>query len=195
VTNRPCRLLLISGSLRDGSTNTAVLRTAQVVAPSELTTVLYDGLGTLPHFNPDDDHDPLPVAAAGLRAQIGAADALLFATPEYAGALPGSFKNLLDWAVGDAQPRSIYNKPAGWINVSTTTGAVHAHDSLRLVLSYAHAAVVDAACVNIPVPRDAVGSDGLITDASIRTPLLGALRVLAEVACGDGEDARAPDRR
>jgi chromate reductase len=190
ATARPCRVLLISGSLRDGSTTTAVLRTAQVVAPvGELTTVLYDGLGTLPHFNPDDDHDPLPVAVAGLRAQIGAADALLFSTPEYAGALPGSFKNLLDWAVGDAQPRSIYTKPAAWINASTTTGAVHAHESLRLVLSYAHASVVEAACLNVPVPREAVGSDGLITDPSIRTSLLGALRALAAVACGDGATA------
>ena len=195
MTNRPCHMLLISGSLRAGSTNTAVLRTAQVVAPGELTTVLYDGLGTLPHFNPDDDHDPLPAAVAVLRAHIGAADALLFSTPEYAGALPGSFKNLLDWAVGDAHPRSIYNKPAAWINASTTTGAVHAHESLRLVLSYAHAAVVEVACVKIAVPRDAVGSDGLITDLSIRTSLLGPLRALADAACGDGEGASASDRR
>src|SRR5437763_13340337 len=54
------RILLISGSLRDGSTNTAALRTAQAAAPEGVETELYAGLATLPHFNPDDDYEPLP---------------------------------------------------------------------------------------------------------------------------------------
>jgi len=152
---------------------------------------MYEDLAGLPHFNPDDDHDPLPSPAAALRAQIGEADALLFSTPEYAGALPGSFKNLLDWAVGDDQPRSIYNKPAAWLNASTTSGAIHAHESLRLVLTYAHAAIVEAACVNIPVPRDTIGANGLIGDPSIRTSAVRALLTLAESArCADDDGSR-----
>ena len=108
-----CRILLVSGSLRSNSTNRAVLRTAQVGA-RDVTTVLYDELAHLPHFNPDDDADPLPVAAAALREQVRDADTLLFSTPEYAGGLPGSFKNLLDWSIGDAQAGSIYEKPVAW---------------------------------------------------------------------------------
>jgi NAD(P)H-dependent FMN reductase len=46
---------MISGSLRAGSTNTAVLHTAAVLAPSGVTMVLYGGMGELPHFNPDDE--------------------------------------------------------------------------------------------------------------------------------------------
>ena len=94
------RILLISGSTRGASTNTALLRTACDVSPRGVEPELYDGLTGLPHFNPDDDADPLPPAVADLRARIAAADAVLFCTPEYAGALPGSFKNLLDWTVG-----------------------------------------------------------------------------------------------
>ena len=52
-------LLLISGSLRDGSTNTALLRTAQAI---DADTELYEGMRALPHFSPDDDHDDLPAA-------------------------------------------------------------------------------------------------------------------------------------
>jgi len=192
MTGKPCRILLVSGSLRQGSTNTALLRTAQIVAPDGVTTVMYDDLARLPHFNPDDDHDPLPPAVADLRAQIGAADALLFSTPEYAGALPGSFKNLLDLAVGDDQPRSIYNKPAAWVNPSATTGAVHAHESLGIVLGYAHAAIVEGACVELPVTRDLVGPDGLITDPSIRMKLGAVLLTLAEFACQPGEGSSGP---
>ncbi len=52
---RTVRLLLIAGSLRAGSTNIALLRTMEALAPAGVTTLLYEGLGRLPHFNPDDD--------------------------------------------------------------------------------------------------------------------------------------------
>ncbi len=80
--------------------------------------MLYEHMADLPHFNPDHDVDPLHPAVADLRTTIGAAGAVLFSTPEYAGALPGSFKNLLDWMIGDVQTGSIYEKPVGWINAS-----------------------------------------------------------------------------
>src|SRR5262245_24077935 len=126
--NDTCRVLLISGSLRLRSTNTAALRTAQLVAPRDIDALLYPGLGELPHFNPDDDVEPLDAVVESLRREIRRADALLFSTPEYAGALPGSFKNLLDWTIGDDQPGSIYEKPVAWINTSPR-GATSAHES------------------------------------------------------------------
>jgi hypothetical protein len=49
------KLLLISGSLRGGSTNSATLRTTAALAPAGMATEIYDGMGRLPHFNPDDD--------------------------------------------------------------------------------------------------------------------------------------------
>lgn len=164
---------MICGSLRSGSTNTALLQTAKALAPDSVVTSIYDGLDRLPHFNPDDDHDPLNPAVVELRDRINAADAVLFSTPEYAGALPGSFKNLLDWTVGGVE---ICDKPVAWINTSTApTGAVNAHDSLRKVLGYTGADIVEAACVHIPVPRQAVGPDGLIHDPALRNAIASAL--------------------
>ena len=133
-----CRILLVSGSLRRASTNTAVLRTAIATAPDGVIVQFYDDVAALAAFNPDDEEASLPAAAANLREQVRAADALLFSVPEYAGGLPGAFKNLLDWLIGDDQPGSIYEKPVAWINASVR-GAVNADASLRLVLSYAHA--------------------------------------------------------
>lgn len=91
----------MSGSLRGGSTNAALLLTAQQIAPAGVTAVIYEGSDGLPHFNPDHDQPPLNAEVEGVRSAIGEADAIMFCTPEYAGALPGSFKNLLDWTVGD----------------------------------------------------------------------------------------------
>lgn len=99
------RILLISGSLRAASTNSALLRTLVEANHAGVRAELYGGMGELPHFNPDDDPEGAPVDArvAAFRAQLAAADALMLCTPEYAGGLPGSFKNLLDWSVRDGE--------------------------------------------------------------------------------------------
>ena len=85
--DQPFRVLLISGSLRGGSTNTALLATARQVAPDGIEASLDGSLGRLPHFNPDDDAEGMPLdpAVVELRAHIAAADAVVFCTPEYAG--------------------------------------------------------------------------------------------------------------
>lgn len=168
-------VLLVSGSTRGGSTNSAALRTAQASAPGGISTVLYDGLSGLPAFNPDDDHEPLPDPVLELRAQIAAASAVLFCTPEYAGALPGSFKNLLDWTVGGTE---ITSKPVAWINVAAEGRGTNAHDSLRTVLGYVGANIVEPACRRIQVPRDKVGADGLVDDPAIRGEVVEVLLAL-----------------
>jgi NAD(P)H-dependent FMN reductase len=178
---KPLHLLLISGSLRDGSTNTAVLRTASLLAPGGVTTTLYRGMADLPHFNPDEDREGEPVhaAVAELRAQVARADALLLCTPEYAGALPGALKNLLEWTVGDG---GTYQKPIAWINASgpaAPTSGADAHDSLRKVLGYVHADIVEAACARIPLTRDAVAPDGMIADAGARERIAETVAALA----------------
>ena len=168
-------LLLISGSLRDGSTNTALLRTARAI---DADTELYEGMRALPHFSPDDDHDDLPAAVADLRAATGRAEAILVCTPEYAGALPGSFKNLLEWLVGGGEA---YRKPIAWINASgpaAPSGAADAHASLRKVVGYLSMEIIEEACMRIPVARDAVGEDGLVADPAIRERLAAALAAL-----------------
>jgi NAD(P)H-dependent FMN reductase len=177
------QLLLISGSLRAGSNNTAALRTVQQLAPVGTRTALYRGLPQLPAFNPDDDTEPLPPEVARLRAMIRAASAITFSTPEYAGALPGSFKNLLDWTIGDGEPGSIYEKPASWINTSPR-GAAGAHDELRVVLTYAHAQIVEEACVQVPITSSMIGPDGLVIDESARDGLARAVAVLVDALAG-----------
>jgi len=168
------RLLLVGGSLRSGSTNAAVLRVAGEQAPDGVKVDNYDRLARLPHFNPDHDIDPLPVDVIDLRSRIDAAHAILFSTPEYAGALPGSFKNLLDWTVGGIE---IGGKAVAWINCSTALmGGARAHDSLRTVLGYVTANVIESACLHLPVPRQAIDEDGHIGDPVIRN------RVAASVA-------------
>jgi NAD(P)H-dependent FMN reductase len=183
-----CRLLLISGSLRVGSTNSAALRTIDGLLTPGVQTTLYSRLVDLPPFNPDDDAEPLPAEVAALRAAIHASAAIVFSAPEYAGALPGVLKNLLDWTIGDDQPGSIYNKPVSWINTSPR-GAAGAHAELRTVLGYAHADIIDSACVHVPVTNTMIGTDGTITDAATRRELARAVETLVATlpACNQNE--------
>ncbi|KAA9153874.1 NAD(P)H-dependent oxidoreductase [Amycolatopsis acidicola] len=171
-------ILTVCGSLRDGSTNAAVLKTAQALAPQDIDA--YDKLCELPHFNPDDDSEPLHPAVADLRARLTGADAVLFCTPEYAGALPGSFKNLLDWSVG---AETMQGKPIAWINASwAATGAANAHASLRIVLGYLNVHIVEEACVHIPVGRTSLGEDGLVADPEAREAIAAAVATLAKAS-------------
>jgi chromate reductase len=177
-------VLLVCGSLRANSTNEAVLRTAAALAPAGVEATLYGGAGTLPLFNPDDDVEgaPVDVAVADLRRAIAAAHAILICTPEYAGALPAAMKNVLEWTVGDA---GTYRKPVAWINAAgpaAPTGAADAHESLRKVLGYVGADIVEEACARVPVSRGDVAADGTIADERARTEIRHAMGALAGAA-------------
>jgi chromate reductase len=177
VTLHTPTILLICGSLRAGSSNLAALTTAQALVPAGSRARMYEGLAQLPHFNPDLEQHALPAAVLDLRAQLAAADGVLFSTPEYAGSLPGSFKNLLDWCVGEG----LYQKPVGWINPSPhAEGAARSYELLGVVLGYVNADRVEAACVRAGVRRDAVGVDGQVHDPAVRRSIGAALRALVE---------------
>src|ERR1700750_652416 len=128
------KLLLISGSLRGGSTNSATLRTAAALAPGGIEASIYDGMGHLPHFNPDDDPTDgvgLDPEGAALRAALAEGAAPPLGTPGDPGAVPGSLKTRLDGTGGGGQP---YEMPVAWITVSgkaAPAGGADAHDSLR----------------------------------------------------------------
>ena len=169
-------ILAISGSLRHASTNTAALRSAAALAPDGTTVTLFQGLDSLPHFNPDRDVDPLPEPVTALRHAVSACDAVLFSTPEYAGTLPGSFKNLLDWMVGGTE---LNDRAVGWINTSPGIGrGSGATAALITVLHYVTANIIDDACVQVPIGREHVGLDGIVTDDSLRAQIILAVEAL-----------------
>jgi NAD(P)H-dependent FMN reductase len=177
-------LLLVSGSLRAQSTSSAILKTAAEMASPQIGCHLYEGLAGLPAFDPDLADDP-PEAVRDLYDAVHRAPALLFSVPEYAGALPGAFKNLLDWLIPDDAPGSIYAKAVAWLNVSPR-GAPGAHAELRTVLEYAHARIVSEACCSIPVTSGHVDVDGTVGDPLIRARAGEVLRILLAAT---GQDA------
>jgi chromate reductase, NAD(P)H dehydrogenase (quinone) len=154
--NTPISLLLVSGSTRAGSSNTTALLALRDQAPDGVHAVVYDGLADLPAFNPDADADHPHPAVARLRAALAAADAVVICTPEYAGTLPGSFKNLLDWTVGTAD---LYEKPVASINVAHPGRGDGAQETLASVLRYVTAKPIDQAWVRVTVSNGVADHD------------------------------------
>ncbi|MBG0563011.1 NADPH-dependent FMN reductase [Actinoplanes aureus] len=167
------RVLLISGSTRNGSLHTAALRTAARYAPPELTAALYDGLSDLPAFVPGDPAPALVVTA--LRRRVTDADALLFSTPEYAGSLPGSLKNLLDWLVDGGE---LGGKPVAWLSVVAPGQDDGARAALESVLDHGGARLLRPACIRIPLDMSAVDGAGIVTDTRLHVALQDMLQAL-----------------
>jgi chromate reductase, NAD(P)H dehydrogenase (quinone) len=138
------RVLAISGSLRSGSHNTALLRLAAVEAEEGVELELWDGLKEIPPYDGDDDVVPGPAAVEAFRAAVREADAVLIATPEYNSSVPGALKNALDWASRPLATNPFRNKPVAVIGSSTGAfGAVWAQAELRKVLGAMGARVAD----------------------------------------------------
>jgi NAD(P)H-dependent FMN reductase len=145
------RVLAISGSLRNGSYNTTLLRVAAEAAPAGVQVELFDALATLPPYDEDADGDTPPAGVAALREAVAGAGALLIATPEYNGSLPGQLKHAIDWCSRPYRESAIWGKPAATLSASTGSfGGVWAQDELRRVLGLAGARVVDAPRVAVP---------------------------------------------
>ena len=169
-------ILALSGSLRAQSSNSAILRVAALVAPAGVRVDVHPGLDALPYFNPDLDRDiddpALPETVRSLRHRLGAADALLISSPEYAHGVSGMMKNALDWLVGGAE---MVDKPVGVIN--TAPHASHALNALLETLRTMTAHLVAGASVDIAVPRNRSDAE-LASDEAVTTPLRSALGLL-----------------
>lgn len=103
LTTRPMRILAVCGSLQARSRNLDLLHAAAAAAPPGVTVTIFDGLGDLPHFNPDLETASAPAAVTRWRDALAGSDAVLIACPEYAFSLPGVLKNAIDWVVGSGE--------------------------------------------------------------------------------------------
>ena len=176
------RILAISGSLRDGSYNTALARAAAEVAPAGVEVVLFDRLGAVPPYDPADDIVPAQPAVSDLRSAIERSDGVLIVTPEYNGSLPGVLKNAIDWASRPHRESALWGKTVAIAGASPGSyGAVWALNDLRRILGIAGARVTDSELA-VPQAHERVDAEGRIVDAGIRGRLAEQLRTLVEAA-------------
>ncbi len=157
------QVLGLCGSLRDGSYNAGLLTAAADRMPAGAELVIFDRLREIPFYDPDEDGPNAHPAAVALREQVEAADALLFAIPEYNGSIPAVVKNVVDWTSRPAGNGAIKNKIAAVIGGGPGQfGGIWAHDELRKSAKIAGARVIEA---GMSVPK----IDGLVDDRGVLT--------------------------
>jgi chromate reductase, NAD(P)H dehydrogenase (quinone) len=161
------RILGIAGSLRRGSFNAALLRTAQELAPSGMTIEIFD-ITPIEPYNEDVRQQGFPPPVADLRARIKAADGLLFATPEYNYSIPGVLKNAIDWASRPPE-QPFDNKPIGIMGGGAgALGGGRAQYHLRQCFIFLNGLVMNRPEVMIPAIQTKFDADGKLTDQPTR---------------------------
>jgi chromate reductase len=177
------RVLTISGSLRRGSYNRRLLHEAADHAPTGVALHEWAELHAVPAFDEDLESDP-PEAVAELREAIRAADAVLIATPEYNGSVPGALKNALDWASRPYKTTALRGKPVAVVGASPSPrGAQAAQDDLRRILGVIGADVVESGFAVASV-HERLGADGTPGDEALGHQLHETVDSLARSVAG-----------
>ncbi|HKP10231.1 MAG TPA: NAD(P)H-dependent oxidoreductase [Gaiella sp.] len=144
------QILGISGSLRAGSLNTQLLRLAAEELPEGVELELYEDLASIPPFD-QDLVDLAPDQVERLKEAVAEADAILVATPEFNGSIPGQLKNAIDWVSRPLADNPARGKPAAVIGASTSSfGGIWAQRELKKVLGILGTSVLD---VELPVAK------------------------------------------
>jgi chromate reductase len=170
------RILAISGSLRSGSYNKALLEAAAAERPTGVEFVIWHGLADLPAFDEDLQATTLPMSVLSFKDEIARADALLIATPEYNASVPGALKNALDWASRPFATNVLRGKPVAVIGASTGLfGAIWAQAELRKILGTI-GACVDKREISVDLAHEAFTSERRLRDPE----KAAALRAIVE---------------
>ncbi len=181
MTETTLHVLAISGSLRRGSYNTALLRAATDIAPESMKIDIYP-IGDLPLFDADLEAAGNPEPVVLFRSAVAAADALLLATPEYNWSTTAALKNAIDWASRGGSDAPLNFKPAAILGAGGRFGTLRAQLHLREILAHNQVDLVTKPQVQVSKAPDKFDSELKLTDERTidqLTRLLSALETLA----------------
>lgn len=174
------KILGICGSLRKASFNRAALTAAQSLLPSGATLETFD-LDGIPVFNQDNEQSP-PPRVVEFKDKIRAADAILFATPEYNYSVPGALKNAIDWASRPSGQSAWKGKPAAIMGASAgMLGTARAQYHLRQCLVFLDMPAVNQPEVLIGTASQKFDAQGQLVDQQAKDLMAKLLTNLVEL--------------
>jgi chromate reductase len=168
------RVLAFSGSLRQGSTNTALVRLAERLAPPELHFEWVEWVDQLPWMNPDLENDPPEVLQRWWSA-LRAADALVVGMPEYNWSPTPLAKNALDWATRPPDDRAIKDTVVAFLGSGGRGGTAKAQENLGVILGFMGATMVVDPPVQLSFLADKIDADGNTDDPEVIAAVQGKL--------------------
>lgn len=176
------RLAAISGSLRQASSNTAVLRTLQESMPVGVEMTLLP-LDSIPMYNQDLDGPNPPDAVRAFKEAITACDGLVICSPEYNFGMSGVLKNALDWASRPAFASPLKGKPVLLMTASPAfTGGTRALSQLRETFAGTLSRVIARPPIVIAGVYAKLENGRLTDEANLKFALEGVTDLVAEIA-------------
>jgi len=161
------KIAVVVGSIRKESINRKLAKALIKLAPKDLECELVR-IDDLPVFNQDHDQDP-PQQVARVKAQIVAANAILFVTPEHNRSLPTALKNVLDWVSRPYGKNLWAGKPAGVVGASVgAVGTAVAQAHLRAVLGYLDVPTLGQPEVYVRFTKDLIDDDSNVSNDGTR---------------------------
>ncbi|GCC52710.1 NADPH-dependent oxidoreductase [Chryseotalea sanaruensis] len=167
------KILGVPGSLRADSSSNLILKVIASMIPKHVSFEIYDGIGSLPHFN---DAKDVPDSVIYFRNKVKESDGVLICTPEYAFGVPGSLKNALDWTVGSGE---FFDKPVSLVTASSQGEKGHA--ALLLILEAISAKVINNGTLLIPSVRAKLDPSGNVKDQATITNLHKVIEALVQI--------------
>lgn len=170
------KIFAISGSTRKDSSNHHILKAIEKLAADYFEIDLFEGIASLPHFNPDDNNEEVSNAVKDFRARIHRADGVIISTPEYAHGVPGSLKNAIDWTVSTNE---FSQKPTALI--TGASDGKFAHSSLLETLRVIEAKNIEQLNLLISFVKTKVNAQSEITEQKTKEDLEVLLKKLLQV--------------
>jgi chromate reductase, NAD(P)H dehydrogenase (quinone) len=178
--NSGTRILGISGSLRQKSYNTAVLRAVVDLAPEGVTIETFE-LAGIPAFNQDEERNP-PAKVVELKRRVREADGIIFVTPEYNYSVPGVLKNAIDWGSRPYGDNAWDGKPAAIMGASLgAIGTARAQYHLRQICVFLNVFPVNRPEVMIGNAAQRFDTKGNLTDETTKAYIRQLLENLVEL--------------
>jgi chromate reductase len=175
--DKPINILGFAGSLRKGSFNKALLRTAAELVPEDARLEIFD-LEGIPPFNQDLE-PTMPEMVKEFKSKIKSADAILIATPEHNYSIPGVLKNAIDWASRPYGDNSFEGKPVAVMSASTgMLGGARAQYHLRQVFVFLNMHPVNHPEILVAFANQKFDQNGRLTDEKTKELIRNLLDTL-----------------
>jgi len=164
-------ILAIPGSTRQHSTNHRLIKAITALLPGDFTVTIYDEIGGLPHFNPDNNNDHVAREVADFRALLHRSAGVIICTPEYAHGVPGTLKNAIDWTVSSGE---FSQKPT--VLITASTDGTYGHQALLETLRVIEAKNIDQLQLLVQFAQTKINNDHIITDQNTLTAIKEIIR-------------------
>lgn len=175
------KIFVINGSASEKSSNQKLIDNFADLTKDFFSLTVFNGLKTLPHFDPELSIDNTPQVILDFRHNVEIADGILICTPEYVFSIPSGLKNAIEWCVSTTV---FSDKPTGLITASAS--GEKGHEELQLIMKIVMTKFTSDTTLLIQGIKGKINQQGDITDSKTKddlTKFIDAFKKLTENGC------------